>query len=624
MNFRFSVAVATLFLAACGSDTSSTPANLTGTVATGAAVAGGSVTARCGNGSNYSTTTGAGGTYGLVVPAAAFPCAIRASGGSLPAGTAALHSFAAGPGRANVTPLTDLALALQVNVATGQSLADWFATPSNWTAISTALGDSLDDLRDGLIAAGYTLPPDWTAGSTTPVTGSFTPDPATDAMDQLLEELAATISDPASTFADYDALLAAFVGGASLPTATGGSGGASTVPATLHASLVKTYNLVFKIGGGAGCGSVCSYTDNQEVTATVNAGNTLSIGGKTLADPFHRKVGDTTYTTEIIWQDGDIEYALSDNSTGAFNEINVGNDANATNGFPQFLGQMTALGGAGNALITQFAGSYGITHQYKGGTLAWTSVTIGDDGSITFNDEGAPSITADDISVVTDRLSCCGRVDIALGFDLDGSGTVTGTDRINLYADASGNLAAIEYPTGTSSQNDVGVRVNAVPTLVHDGAAIPASASLKATAVISGGASTALEVPMAVSSYGSVTFSNLNLSGDVVNESLVLQQQIVLRLEGSATLVQGQTLDCYEYRNGNKTIRLSVKISAGTGTDYSSEYGGKCSITLTTVQTDIDGQNFTLVEGTFTGELYPFKRNNPPLTIQDGVFRWVP
>lgn len=616
-----SLSALALLLSACGSDNGnrSPAATLRGTVAVGAAVGGATVSATCVTG-NYSTTSNAAsGNYGLVIPGANFPCAVSATGGAL--GGTTLHSFANAPGTANITPLTDLALALQVNNTTGQTLAAWFSNPGNLGTLNATLADAVDDLRDALIAAGYSVPTAWTAGSTTPFTGTFTPDPASDPFDQLLEALADAIANSGS-YADYDALLAAFASGGALPD-TGGGSAATTVPATLHASLANTYNLTFHVGGGAGCGSVCDYVDNQAISATVHADGRLSIGGKTLLSPYYRKIGDTTFTTEIIWKDGDIEYALSDNSTGVFNEINVGNAANMTGGFPQFLGQMNASGGAGNALITQFAGTYGITRQYKGGTLAWTSVTIGNDGSITFNADGAPSITSASVSAVTDRLSCCGRVDIALNYDLDGSGSVTGTDRINLYADAGGELAAIEYPTGTSSNNDVAVRVNVVPALVHDGASVPASESLKATAVISGGASTALDVAMDPSSYGSPVFHQFSLVGTIVANS-VLQQQISLQVDATAPLAQGQTLGCYEYQGGSDTIRLSVKTAPVSGSDYSSQYGGNCSITLTAVETDAGGQNFTLIEGTFTAELYPFKRNNAPVTIRNGVFRWVP
>lgn len=285
---------------------------------------------------------------------------------------------------------------------------------------------------------------------------------------------------------------------------------------------------------------------------------------------------------------------------------------------------MTAAssGGDGYPLITQFAGSYDISHQYKGGAPAWSLLTIGSDGSLTFNDASGPSITADDISTVYDRMSCCGRVDIALNFDLNGDGSVTGTDRINLYAASGGGLAAVEYPTGSSSQNDVGVRVNSLPTLSHDGTAVPASNSIAATAVVSGGSSTALDIPMDADVSGSPTFNSFTLTASAKDGNNVLQQKINLRVEAGATLTQGQTLDCYEYRDGSKTLRIDLQTRSASTDSYSTQYGGRCQITLTRVEAS--GYDFTAIEGTFTAELYPFKRDNAPVTVQNGVFRWVP
>lgn len=209
-------------IAACGSDgdnASASSANtLSGTVAVGAPVSGATINAKCIVG-NYSATSNASGTYGLVIPAGNFPCAVRSSGGSANGNSApTLHSFARNAGTANVTPLTDLALALQVNASASQSITDWFANPSNLSAISTALADAADDLRDALIAAGYTVPATWTAGSTTPFSSTFTPNPVSDAYDQLLEDIAEAIENSA-TLADYNALVAAFVAGNALPEA---------------------------------------------------------------------------------------------------------------------------------------------------------------------------------------------------------------------------------------------------------------------------------------------------------------------------------------------------------------------------------------------------------------------
>ncbi|HEY0915306.1 MAG TPA: hypothetical protein VGE22_10580 [Solimonas sp.] len=320
-----------------GAGTGPGPATLTGTAAFGAPVAGGTVTAKCSNGSGFPTavTTNAQGVFSGQVAPSALPCALRVSGGNLPAAYGSLHSLATASGRTNVTPLTDLVLALAVNSAAGQSLAAWFANPANLPQVSGSLSTALALLRSALNKAGYVIPSTWTAGSAAPFSAPFDPDPATDPYDALLEQLASGLAT--GTYEGYTAMLAAFVGGADLPDAPEEEGPASTQPATINGLLAKPYALVFKQAGGLGCGSSCSFANNQEVGATVGTNGTLTIGGKTLSAPFNRSSGGSFNTVEILWQDGQIVYALSNNQTGAFNEINV--ERVNGDGY-EFLGQL--------------------------------------------------------------------------------------------------------------------------------------------------------------------------------------------------------------------------------------------------------------------------------------------
>ena len=225
-------------------------------------------------------------------------------------------------------------LALAVNTAAGQSLAAWFANPANLPQVSGSLSTALAVLRSALNRAGYILPGTWTVGSAAPFSAPFDPNPATDPYDALLEQLASGLAS--GTYEGYAAMLTAFVGGADLPDALEEEP-ASTQPATINALLAKPYALVFKQAGGLGCGSSCSFTNNQAVGATVGTNGTLTIGGKTLAAPFNRRSGNNFNTVEILWQDGQIVYALSNNQTGALNEINV----ERVNGDAyEFLGQL--------------------------------------------------------------------------------------------------------------------------------------------------------------------------------------------------------------------------------------------------------------------------------------------
>ncbi len=339
-------------------------ASLSGTAAVGSGISGATITAICADDSGFSetVTTNADGSWsGVINSSSVLPCALQLSGGT-PAIT--LHSLATQPGNVNITPLTDLALALQINLLSGQSLGDWFAAPntgsSELNSLNSSLSDAADTLRDAMLAANFSLPGSWTAGSTAPFTTPFSANPSSDPYDQLLESLARAISGNVN-LADYPALLDSLVAGAPLPTAPSQNSG-GTSPATINPSLVGSKTLVFKAGSGEGCGSICAFTEAQEVTVVIGADNSLNVNGKVLTNPFNRLFSGTPHLPEIIWKDGDIEYALSDNESGLFSEINVGDGARPEGpfGLPAYLGQLreNIANTPASARIGPLAGNY--------------------------------------------------------------------------------------------------------------------------------------------------------------------------------------------------------------------------------------------------------------------------
>lgn len=240
-------------LVACGGDDSTVPpvsgtspsASLSGTAAVGVPLANATIQVRCSGGFTGSTTASASGSYTITVPPADLPCALRAT----PAGGGqALHSLSVGSSgtlTANITPLTDLALARQVQSVAGVAVATWFDGLGSSPAISGGMVTALDGLRSALLAAGFPLPASWSAGSTAPLTLPFTPDPATDAFDQLLESLAAAVADSAA-HADYAALVAAFAAGGSLPPAP-----EDDIEAPAHLAVLVAYAGTYSVSGNA-------------------------------------------------------------------------------------------------------------------------------------------------------------------------------------------------------------------------------------------------------------------------------------------------------------------------------------------------------------------------------------
>lgn len=219
-----------LALASCGSDNDGKNKNtvtLSGTAAIGAAISGGTLTAKCADGSGFAKTvsTSADGTWSGEINNDALPCALKISGGT-PAAT--LHSFVVSAGVTNVTPLTDLALAL----ITSTEPAIWF---TNFTGSALDITNAGNQLLDTLENKGFTIP-----STGNPFTTAFSADGT--GWDALLDDIGAAINaDP--NLADYTALLNLVKDGnlSNLPSATGGEG--SELPANIDVltAFANTY-----------------------------------------------------------------------------------------------------------------------------------------------------------------------------------------------------------------------------------------------------------------------------------------------------------------------------------------------------------------------------------------------
>ncbi|MGF6773716.1 hypothetical protein P3T18_006230 [Paraburkholderia sp. GAS199] len=225
------VVLATSALVACGGGGSgSAPgATVSGTAAKGAALANASVTLTCKNGAG-SATADANGAYKATFQFDG-PCAITASGGGV-----TVHSFAAGAGTYNVTPLTELLLSYlagQLGTTVSGLLSGISSNPNyqNALASSTVVANAQAAVVT-LIQKTYGI----TLSSSSFLTVSFTPGTAgADADLETLLAAGAITSDgqPAPALA-----AAALAAGAASPISsgsngstggTGGTGGSGTV-----------------------------------------------------------------------------------------------------------------------------------------------------------------------------------------------------------------------------------------------------------------------------------------------------------------------------------------------------------------------------------------------------------
>ena len=126
----------------------------------------------------------------------------------------------------------------------------------------------------------------------------------------------------------------------------GGSNGGDNAVAAVPAAVQQQYTLVY-----AG-NDTALLIDGEPYTVSFNSDNTLSIGGTTFTDPQNRDLFDQG-SDRVVWQAGDLAYELS-LSGAAFNELNIYDTANLTNGFPRLVGQLTEThGDPGNDDDTQ-------------------------------------------------------------------------------------------------------------------------------------------------------------------------------------------------------------------------------------------------------------------------------
>ena len=233
-------------LAGCGGggdDAASTPGappgaaaiTLTGLAATGAPLAGATVTARCSGGADIAGTTAADGSFTLALVAGQLaPCIVKVVSAA-PALT--LYSYAAATGRVNITPLTDLIVARAAAANPAVAFSTFNAAQAATINAALVAAKSYVAVEMTAVAGG--------ASALDPLTGAFA---VGDADDKLLDKLGVTLRDAGKTLDD---LVTAAAAGASLANAlaaggAGGAGGAaSPIGSGLYAAVTPAANAAF-------------------------------------------------------------------------------------------------------------------------------------------------------------------------------------------------------------------------------------------------------------------------------------------------------------------------------------------------------------------------------------------
>ena len=316
-----------ILVSGCGSNDAVPTIN--GTAATGKGIIG-TIIVKDANGTEVNARTDPDGTYSVQVPAMVPPFIVSIVPDD---GSPTLYSFAtAADQRVNVTPLTNQALSIAAGNADLASIFNgWDGTGIKQSDIDTAQATLLANLSAQLTAAG--LDP----ASVDLFADEFETDGS--GFDGVLDILkfdvdadgVITVSDTTDDTFSFDPNIdiSSFIGDVGTDSGAGSEGGgplaSNEEAATIPAALQKTFDVIFILADGVDPAD-SPYANEETLSFTVGADNSLSFADTTLTDPVLRNGNQA----EAIWKQSStgLEYALSTlgdsfNPTPGFNEINL-------------------------------------------------------------------------------------------------------------------------------------------------------------------------------------------------------------------------------------------------------------------------------------------------------------
>ena len=456
-----STVLSTAILAACGGGGDSsegpapgpTPLALTGVAATGAAIGGQPVEAKCSTGTGTATSN-ADGSYAISVTGGVLPCVLKIT----PATGPALYSVASGTGTSatvNISPVTHLIVA---NL-TGGDPASYFTgfdataatsvTDANVTAAVSAV-------KTTLLAAGVDLGTiDVLAGTLTPASGTT----AGNAYDQALDALAAKLTTAGTTLTTLTTTVAA-VSPAAPATAPAATTGVASLPADMllkpaasHCPALRTgsYRMVLPTKGSSlaeQTGTITVDAQTLSVTYTEGSSGTWAAGDRPC-----QFTDDGGKTNMFVTQAGVI-VARYTNDDGLTYAVGIG--------LPVQTHTLASLAGTWNAI--------GLSINDAGN--AYTAVT----GTVTADGAGVLSgatwcqndttwgLTGDDCAPVSGAVNTL-RANADGGFDSFDPGSTTASGRLFAYRAGNGDLMLVSIDGDGTVMLLTQKRTNVLPTV---------------------------------------------------------------------------------------------------------------------------------------------------------------
>jgi hypothetical protein len=442
-----SMAVLALALTACGGGSDSTNGNgpasnsLSGTAATGAAIASGTVTAKCVTGTT-SGTTAADGSFTLSLSSGqTAPCILQVTKAGTPA--IELYGFATAAGHVNITPLTDMVL----SNATQDSPAVAF---NNFDAAHVST------ITTGLVAAkAYVLAQ--LAGTTlgTPtgdlLTGTFA---VGDANDHVLDHLATAMTTDHQSITDLRILAA---GGHTLsgiiPSALPSTAAGDKLLSGFLGNVVNgTYTTSGMDAGNAACGT----------HTLVVAEGSVTVDGTAFLDASHNgrvevNAGGGTTALEVGFSDLNqtINYNLWFNADGSIASIDFLSHPGCTGirtGGPAAVAQFNLA-----TIVKRYARTETLTcNSYNLGSVIHTGpssfVASTTDGSLTVTGSGIP----DALGITPTQVNTAGGSTNLVDGDLFGTfgsniNMISGKHSIGLAMLTAGTTASVDIAQDKTS-----------------------------------------------------------------------------------------------------------------------------------------------------------------------------
>lgn len=196
-------------LAACGGGGGSDPAGpatptsvtLTGTAAQGAALPDATVTVKCAGGTG-TATTGSDGKYTLTISGATLPCALKVVGTNGATYHSLLSGSTSGTYTANLSPLTELLVAIAAGAEPATYFTDFAAGTAPSAATVAAAIDALKTLTAGIIDLSGVNP---ISDALIAANGGS----AGNALDQNIETLIAALNNAQTTLAEVTTAIVA-------------------------------------------------------------------------------------------------------------------------------------------------------------------------------------------------------------------------------------------------------------------------------------------------------------------------------------------------------------------------------------------------------------------------------